>query len=171
LARAFLCIGSNIENRASALRTAVERLNDVPSSRVAAASSIYETEPWGKADQAAFLNQAVEMETALEPERLLEFCKAIERGLGRRRTVKWGPRTIDIDILLYDGRILEGTALRIPHPRLRERRFALAPLAEIAPDAPVPGTGHTVAELLEACEDRGGVRLYDSTVDFRRVQG
>jgi 2-amino-4-hydroxy-6-hydroxymethyldihydropteridine diphosphokinase len=171
LARAFLCIGSNLENRVSALKAAVERLNEVPNSRVAALSSIYETEPWGKADQAAFLNQAVEIETSLEPERLLEFCQAIERGLGRQRTIRWGPRTIDIDILLYDGRITEGTALRIPHPHLRDRRFALAPLAEIAPEAPVPGTGRTVAELLETCEDRGGVRLFHPAADFRRIQG
>jgi 2-amino-4-hydroxy-6-hydroxymethyldihydropteridine diphosphokinase len=166
----FLGIGSNLEDRVSALRAAVERLRGVPSSRVTAVSSLYETEPWGNADQAAFLNQAVEMETALEPERLLEFCQAIELGLGRERTAKWGPRTIDIDILLVDARTVEGPALRIPHPHLGERRFALVPLAEIAPEAPVPGTGRTVAELLETCEDRGGVRLYGPAVDFRRVQ-
>ena len=161
MARVFLCIGSNLADRAATLRMAIDRLGEVPFSRVAQTSSVYETDPWGNTQQGSFLNQAVEMETSLEPVPLLEACQSIERGLGRERTEKWGARTVDIDILLYDSRIVERLELRIPHPRLRDRRFVLVPLAEIAPAVPVPRTGRTVKDLLAACEDAGGVRLYE----------
>ena len=140
---------------------AIDRLGEVPSIRVTQASSVYETDPWGKPEQGPFLNQAVELKTSLEPVLLLDACQSIERGLGRERTEKWGARTIDIDILLYDSRIVERVELRIPHPRLRDRRFVLVPLAEIAPAVSVPRTGRTVKDLLAACEDAGGVRLYE----------
>jgi 2-amino-4-hydroxy-6-hydroxymethyldihydropteridine diphosphokinase len=161
LARVFLGIGSNLADRAAYLKMAIDRLGEVPFIRVAQASSVYETDPWGNTQQGSFLNQAVELETSLEPLPLLEACQSIERGLGRERTEKWGARTIDIDILLYEVRIVERAELRIPHPRLRDRRFVLVPLAEIAPAVSVPLTGLTVADLLKACKDAGGIRLYD----------
>jgi 2-amino-4-hydroxy-6-hydroxymethyldihydropteridine diphosphokinase len=163
LARVFLGIGSNLPDRAANLRTAITRLGEVPFSRMTRASSVYETDPWGNTRQGAFLNQAVEMETSLEPGPLLDACQAIERGLGRERTEKWSARTIDIDILLFDSRIVELEGLQIPHPRLGERRFVLTPLAEIAPEAFDPGSGRTVKDLLAGCEDAGGVRLYEPT--------
>jgi 2-amino-4-hydroxy-6-hydroxymethyldihydropteridine diphosphokinase len=118
------------------------------------------TEPWGKRNQSAFLNQVIELETVLEPGPLLEACRSIESRLGRKRMEKWGPRTIDIDILLFDSRVVETAELRIPHPRLAERRFVLVPLAEIAPDIRVPGAVQTVSSLLAACKDTGVVQLY-----------
>jgi 2-amino-4-hydroxy-6-hydroxymethyldihydropteridine diphosphokinase len=118
------------------------------------------TEPWGKRNQSAFLNQVIELETVLEPGPLLEACRSIESRLGRKRMEKWGPRTIDIDILLFDSRVVETAELRIPHPRLAERRFVLVPLAEIAPDIRVPGAEQTVSSLLAACKDTGVVQLY-----------
>jgi 2-amino-4-hydroxy-6-hydroxymethyldihydropteridine diphosphokinase len=161
LARAFLGIGSNVGDRAQYLKSAVRLLRNIPQSTVAKVSSIYETEPWGNPDQEAYLNQTVELQTGLEPDQLLESCQAIEFHLGREHKEKWGARTMDIDILLYDSREVHQTDLQIPHPRLSERRFMLVPLAEIAPELSVPRTGHTVSRMLEACEDTGGVRLYE----------
>ena len=120
-----------------------------------AVSTLRETEPWGPVAQPRFLNGAVALETLLEPEALLATLLAVERTLGRRRdeaTERWGPRTIDLDLLLYGDRVLDLPGLTVPHPRLHERRFALEPLAELAPDADVPGRG-TVAALLAALGD------------------
>jgi 2-amino-4-hydroxy-6-hydroxymethyldihydropteridine diphosphokinase len=121
-------------------------------------SSVYETEPWGNPDQPAFLNQAVEVRTDLAPFALLAACREIEKQLGRRPGPRWGPRAADLDILLFGSTVLDSEALSIPHPRLADRRFVLAPLAEIAAGLPVPPSGRTVSELLDACEDAGEVR-------------
>lgn len=130
------------------LREAVRRLAAVPQTRVVAASSIHETAPWGKTDQPDFLNMAVIIETLLTPEELLDATMAIETALGRRRTEAWGPRTLDIDLLVYEGEQRDTPALRLPHPYLTQRRFVLAPLAEIAPGLNVQGK--TVREWLAA---------------------
>jgi 2-amino-4-hydroxy-6-hydroxymethyldihydropteridine diphosphokinase len=122
-------------------------------------SKIYETEPWGFADQPAFLNQVVAGNTSLKPLELLGFTQSIEKGLGRVKTFRNGPRVIDIDILLYGEQIVETESLTIPHPRLHERGFVLKPLADIAPKLRVPGFDLCVAEML-ASVDQAGIKLW-----------
>ena len=144
---AYLLLGSNLGDRNAALKNAAEHLasEDV---RVLRVSSVYETEPQYVRDQPWFLNQAVEIETSLFPRRLLSRVKKIERAMGRQTTRPNGPRLIDIDILLYGESVVSTPELEIPHPRLAERRFALEPLAELAPELRHPRTRRTVREML-----------------------
>jgi len=146
-------LGANLGDREATLRAAVERLRTHPAVRVRRVSTLIETEPvGGPPGQPAFLNGAAEVETDLAPDALLDVLKQVERDLGRRAGPRWGPREIDLDILLWGDRVVETDRLSIPHARLRERRFALAPLAEIAPAARDPVTGRTVGALLAALE-------------------
>jgi 2-amino-4-hydroxy-6-hydroxymethyldihydropteridine diphosphokinase len=145
----YLGLGSNMGDREASLRTALEQL-DAPDFRLRRVSSFYETEPIGFREQAWFLNIAAEFETELLPEQLLSRMQKIEMGMGRTRTVANGPRTIDIDILLYGSVVMKAEGLEIPHPRYRERRFTLAPLAELNPGLIDPVTGRTMAEMLAA---------------------
>ena len=147
--RVYLSLGSNIGDREGNLRKAVERLA-AQEIRMLHASRIYETEPVDYKDQAWFLNQVVEAETALFPMQLLTRIGRVERELGRRRTVRNGPRTIDIDILFYGAATVETARLEIPHPRIAQRRFVLAPLAELAPDLRHPVTHRSVRQMLES---------------------
>ena len=155
--RVYFSLGSNIGDREEHLRQAVERLaaNDV---RVLHTSRIYETEPVGYKNQAWFLNQVVEAETVLFPVQLLTRIGRVERELGRVRTLRNGPRTIDIDILFYGAAVVDTKRLQIPHPRLAERRFVLAPLAELAPDLRHPVTHRSVRQMLESAPS-AAVRL------------
>jgi 2-amino-4-hydroxy-6-hydroxymethyldihydropteridine diphosphokinase len=143
----YLSIGSNVGDRETHLARARERLaeNDV---RVLRASGVYETEPRDVPDQSWFLNQVVEAETELFPIQLLSRLQKIERALGRLPTRPKGPRTIDLDILLYGDAIVSVPGLDIPHPRMDDRRFVLEPLAELAPELRHPRTGRTVREML-----------------------
>ncbi len=117
-------------------------------------SSLYETEPVGYADQAWFLNAVVAGETALSPDDLLRLCQAIETESGRKPSVRFGPRTLDIDILWYEGQVVDRPDLQIPHPRMHERRFVLVPLVEIAPGLTDPKSGRTYARLLAGLDER-----------------
>ncbi|HUU11521.1 MAG TPA: 2-amino-4-hydroxy-6-hydroxymethyldihydropteridine diphosphokinase [Phycisphaerae bacterium] len=144
-----LGLGSNLGDCRGHLEAALAALAAQPSVRVVAVSTFIETEPvGGPPGQPNYLNGAAVIETALAPRRLLALVKGIERDLGRREGPRWGPREIDLDILLFGDTVLESADLTIPHARLRERRFVLAPLCEIAPDAVDPVTGLTVRQLL-----------------------
>jgi 2-amino-4-hydroxy-6-hydroxymethyldihydropteridine diphosphokinase len=143
----WLGLGSNMGDREASLRTALDHL-DEPDFRLLRVSSLYETEPIGFREQAWFLNLAAEFETDLLPEQLLHRMQKVEMDMGRVRTIANGPRTIDIDILLYGDSAIKTAALEIPHPRYRDRRFTLAPLAELNPDLKDPVTGRTMAEML-----------------------
>ncbi len=158
MAEVYLGLGSNLGDREGNILKAFERLEEKV--RILRVSSLYETEPVGYREQPWFLNAAFAGETELAPHPLLDFLKAIERELGRTGGVRWGPRPIDIDILFYNGLVLSDEKLTIPHPRLHERRFVLAPLAEIAPDLVHPLLGLTVAELLARVEDNSEVKLW-----------
>ena len=145
----YLGLGSNLGDRRRNLEAALDALRAHPQIAVTAVSSFLETDPvGGPPGQGKFLNAAAKIETDLSPEALLEELKRVERALGRKPGPRWGPREIDLDILLYGDAVLETPDLTIPHPRMRERRFVLEPLAEIAPDARDPVTGRTVRELL-----------------------
>lgn len=155
-ARAFLGLGSNLGDRAGMLSAAL-RLLAGRDLRIVRTSCVYESPPWGKTDQPAFLNQVVEIETTLSPQGLLARCREVEERLGRVRRERWGPRTIDIDILLYGDRQIDTPDLVVPHAELRRRAFVLVPLAELAPALRLP-TGETVEDLLRAVPDRAAVR-------------
>jgi 2-amino-4-hydroxy-6-hydroxymethyldihydropteridine diphosphokinase len=153
--RAFVGLGSNLGDREGTIARAVELLSAAAGVEVVAVSQLRETEPWGPVEQPAYLNGAVQLETELSPRALLDVLLAVEQALGRDRTgERWGPRTIDLDLLLYDDVEVDAPGLTVPHPRLHERRFALEPLAELAPDAVVPGRGR-VSELLAALDGEG----------------
>jgi 2-amino-4-hydroxy-6-hydroxymethyldihydropteridine diphosphokinase len=144
---AYLSLGSNVGDRVAHLRDAIARLESI--GRVVSVSSFYETEPVEVTDQPWFLNCAVGLETALTAEQLMARLLQIEQEMGRRRVQKKGPRTIDIDILLFDDLILDSPDVTLPHPAMQERRFVLEPLAEIAAEARHPGIKKTIRELLE----------------------
>ena len=171
MTRAFLGLGSNLDDRRAILRSAVEGLG----TELRAVSGLYETEPVGGPQQGAFLNLVVELDTTADPESLLARCQALEQVAGRERTIRWGPRTLDVDILWIDGVELDTPTLQVPHPRMFERRFVMAPLAELAPELlprgwqdVVTGNVHRLGDLFEptpggdasACEhEKHGERL------------
>ena len=153
----YLSLGGNLGDPAASMATALRLLDADDNTRVIAVSSLYRTPPWGKLDQPDFLNAAAEISTTLAPRALLDLCLEAERKLKRVREERWGPRLIDIDILVFGERIIHETGLEVPHPRMLERAFVLAPLAEIAPELVVGG--RSVAERLDAVDTSGIERL------------
>lgn len=158
MARAYLALGSNLGDRLANLREAVTRLEK--NVHVEKISAVYETEPWGVVEQPRFFNLVLAGETELGPMALLEFVKSVEREMGRVETVRYGPRVIDVDVLLYDEVIVENDVLEIPHARMHERRFVLVPLAEIAPDMQHPRLKKSARELLAQLPNAGDVHFF-----------
>ncbi|MGD1017314.1 MAG: 2-amino-4-hydroxy-6-hydroxymethyldihydropteridine diphosphokinase [Roseiarcus sp.] len=154
--KAALGLGGNLGDVAGSFVEALRRLAEAPGTKLARVSSVYRTPPWGKLDQPSFLNMAALIETKAPARALLALCLDIERAMGRRRLKRWGPRTIDIDILTYGDERIDEPDLKVPHPRLCERTFALAPLAEIAPRLCVDG--REIAQWL-ALSDRAGIEI------------
>jgi 2-amino-4-hydroxy-6-hydroxymethyldihydropteridine diphosphokinase len=156
MVRCLLALGSNVGNREAQLRAGLAGLAE-HGVRPIRGASLYSTEPKELLSQPWFLNTVVEVETALEPEELMRVCQAVEQSRNRERSVPKGPRTLDIDIILYGDRVVGTDDLKIPHPRYTARRFVLEPLAEIAFDAIDPVTGKTVGVLLAEVSDESGV--------------
>ena len=151
--RATLGLGGNIGDPVRAMAEALRALDARPDCRVVAVSRLYRTPPWGKTDQDWFFNACALVETALAPEALLDACLTIERAMKRERKERWGPRTIDIDVLTFEGVAQSGGRLELPHPRMTGRGFVLMPLADIAPGLAV--AGRSVAEWLEEADTAG----------------
>jgi len=157
---AYLLAGSNMGDRTAYLQQATKIIEEQCGS-IIARSHIYETAAWGVLDQPSFYNQALAVQTPLQPEQLMQTLLDIEAAIGRQRVQKMGPRTIDLDVLLIDDLVWNTPLLIVPHPHLTERRFALTPLAEIAPALIHPIVNKTIAELLEECSDMLGVVKLD----------
>lgn len=156
---AFLGLGSNVGDRLDNLQRAVDLLDGDERTRVDGVSSVYETEPVGGPEQGPYLNMAVRVHTRRSPGALLELAATVETALGRVRRERWGPRTIDVDILLYGDRLVSEPDLQVPHPRLTERAFALVPLIEVAPGQRLPDGGSLTGALAKLAPVEGVVMV------------
>ncbi|MBU6341850.1 MAG: 2-amino-4-hydroxy-6-hydroxymethyldihydropteridine diphosphokinase [Bacteroidetes bacterium] len=157
----YLGLGSNMGDRMANLQAAQQRINKYIG-KIARQSSVYETQPWGKTDQENFYNMVVMTNTSMDPRELLQSIDGIEKELGRVKSEKWGPRLIDIDILLYGKRVVRDKGLEIPHPELQDRQFVLVPLMEIAGELEHPVLHQTIEELYAACTDASDVLMLES---------
>lgn len=156
---AYLSIGSNMGDRVKIFREAIQLLdgNEV---KILDSSSLYETDPVGYTEQDCFLNAVLKISTSLSPEALLKKCMAVEKELGRKREIRWGPRTLDLDILLYNQENIETKSLIIPHPRMLERAFVIIPLMEINKQIKLPNVSASLDAILQQIPDKEGVRLW-----------
>jgi 2-amino-4-hydroxy-6-hydroxymethyldihydropteridine diphosphokinase len=156
--RAFVALGSNLQDPAAQVTRAFDELAALPATRLVRHSSLYRTAPVGYDNQPDFINAAAEIETDLDPLSLLRALLALETSHGRERPFPNAPRVLDLDLLLYDDQVMQTPELTLPHPRLHERGFVLFPLAEIAPEFEIPGKG-SVGDLVLNCQDQGVERL------------
>lgn len=169
--RAYLALGSNLGDRADHLQQAITRLNAHPGIRVLQISDVYETDPVGYVDQDAFLNMVIAVQTELSAEQLLSAALLVEQELGRVRTIRWGPRTIDIDLLLYGESSISLEHLHIPHPELTKRAFVLVPLHDVWQGGALPIFNQTISHYLSyLSEDQKGVRKW-GTIDWETESG
>lgn len=157
----FLGIGSNLGDREENLAQARDSIESF--AQIEAVSPVYETDAWGFEDQPAFLNQVIHIKTSLSSQALLKRIKRIEKDLGRKKSFRWGPRLIDIDILFFADYIIESASLTIPHKELHKRAFVLVPLADIAPDFVHPVFNQTVSALRDTLADLEGIKLWKSS--------
>jgi len=164
MARVYLGLGSNINDRIVYLKKALEEIEDLKDTKILKSSSIYETEPWGHKEQNSFLNMVVLIETSFSPLNLIIKFKEIEIRCGRIKRDKWFEREIDIDILFFDDIILKSEHLEIPHPQMQNRRFVLVPLNEIEPDFIHPLFNVNIRTLLERGIDKSEVKLYKDKI-------
>ncbi|OGB90127.1 2-amino-4-hydroxy-6-hydroxymethyldihydropteridine diphosphokinase [candidate division WOR-1 bacterium RIFCSPHIGHO2_01_FULL_53_15] len=169
-AKVYLGLGSNVGDREEYIEQVIFLLEKNPNIQVTKRSSNYETEAEGGADQPAFMNAAVAIITKLPPEKLLEVCQEIETALGRDRETEWGPRTMDIDILLFDDQIVSDDKLQVPHPLMHERMFVLKPLKEIAPHAIHPVLEKSIEDLFEERKAEGGEKYDDELPGFKDIK-
>ena len=158
--RVFIGLGTNMGDRESNLREAVTELRAMPENEIVSISSVYETDPVGYLDQGKFLNLVVCMNTKLTAQSLLNACMEIEQVLGRKREIRWGPRTIDLDILLYNQENIVTKNLIVPHPRMLERAFVIIPLVEIDKDIVLPNMEKPLREVMEDLPEKEGVRIW-----------
>ncbi len=164
MATAYLNLGSNLGDRLQYLKGAVRKIEESDEFSIKKISSVYETQPVGYQNQRWFLNLVLEVQTSFDPFPLMKHLLAIEDQMGRKREERWAPRNIDIDLLLYDDRIVDSDRLTIPHPRMHKRRFVLIPLAQIAPQFLHPVLRKNIKELLKNCEDKSMVRLFEEKI-------
>ncbi|MCT4781367.1 MULTISPECIES: 2-amino-4-hydroxy-6-hydroxymethyldihydropteridine diphosphokinase [Exiguobacterium] len=161
--RAYIALGSNIGDKAGHLQAAIDAMRLLPTTKTVRPSSIYETAPVGYVDQDLFYNMVVELETTLSAEMLLEELQRIEQQEGRKRLFKNGPRTLDLDIVLYNEEMIQSEGLTVPHPRMQDRAFVLAPLRELNASHIVPGVDQTVGQLYVALPEA-------ERADVRRIE-
>ncbi|HMM56933.1 MAG TPA: 2-amino-4-hydroxy-6-hydroxymethyldihydropteridine diphosphokinase [Rudaea sp.] len=155
----YIGLGSNLADPSAQVTAGSAALAELPATRLVACSRLYGSAPWGRSAQPEFVNAAAHLETALPPRELLDLLLAIERAAGRVRDgTRWGPRVLDLDILVYGDRVLNESGLHVPHPHLHERAFVLVPLAEIAPELDIPGHGN-VSKLLASVDVSSCVRM------------
>ncbi|MEH7115176.1 2-amino-4-hydroxy-6-hydroxymethyldihydropteridine diphosphokinase [Neobacillus niacini] len=157
---AFIALGSNIENRYDYLLKAIDKLANHSNIELVNCSSVYETDPVGYEDQDLFLNMVIEIITSFNAQELLDYCLKVELDLGRKREIFWGPRTIDLDILLYNQENIETETLIVPHPRMLEREFVMIPLSEIKPDLIPPNIERPLAAWINELPNKEGVRIW-----------
>lgn len=157
---AFIALGSNLGERFQYLKKAVVQLTNHECVELINTSSIYETDPIGYEEQSAFLNMVLKIRTSLSSLSLLTLLQEIERGYGRKRDIRWGPRTLDLDILLFNQENIETEQLEIPHPRMTERAFVMIPLFEVDHDVQLPNQAHSISSIIDSLQDKEGVRVW-----------
>lgn len=156
----YIALGSNLGDRAEMLRTAIRKLQETKGIDVLQQSAVYETDPVGYTDQPAFLNMVIKAKTTLSPEALLQVMQQVEDGMGRVRTIRWGPRVIDLDLILYGMEKREEPHLQIPHPEYLNRVFVLVPLLDVWGELPLPFEQKTIRERLQEIKDTQGVKVW-----------